>query len=162
MELNRTNTPNNSDRLVAGSFAGSGATLNVTNVGGTLLSGSTYQLFSGPVTAFTTVNLPTANTNGTISYTWQNNLAASGSITLLTGLNPNPTNITSTVGSTNLTLSWPVDYKGWTLQVQTNALTKGISTNWATVANSIATNQVIVPLVKTNQTVFYRLVLPLP
>lgn len=163
MSLNRTNLAQNSGRLAAGSFTGAGATLTVTNVGPTLVSGSTYQLFSAPVSMFTTVNLPATDATGQIAYTWQNNVAVNGSITLISGLTQTPTGITSTATSTNtLVLSWPVDHTGWTLQNQTNTLNVGVSTNWFNVAGSTTNNQVIVPVVRTNATVFYRLILPLP
>jgi hypothetical protein len=162
MDLNRSNPGQNSDRLTATGFSGSGATLNITNAGPTLISGTVFQLFNGPVTAFATVNLPSTDATGQIPYTWQNNVAANGSITLLSGLNTSPVAMTTVATSTNLDLSWPVDHIGWTLQVQTNSLAVGLNTNWSAIAASVATNRVIVPIVSTNPTVFYRLILGLP
>lgn len=162
MDLNRSNPGQNSDRLTAASFSGSGATLNITNTGGTLLSGTVFQLFNHPVTAFTTVNLPATSADGAITYTWQNNIAVDGSVTLVTGLSATPTPLTSVVNGSNLTLSWPADHTGWTLQAQTNALSVGITGTWFDVGGSAATNQVTVPVSAANPTVFYRLVLPLP
>jgi fibronectin-binding autotransporter adhesin len=161
MELNRSVTPN-ADRLSAASIAPNGATLNIVNAGATLLAGATFQLFDGAVTGFGAVNLPATDASGQIAYTWQNNLAVDGSITLLTGLNPNPTPISSVVNGGNLELSWPADRTGWTLQAQTNSLAVGLANNWANVAGSTTTNQVIVPINPANPTVFYRLTLPLP
>lgn len=163
MELNRTNSGQNSDRLSATSFSGSGVTLNITNIGPTLIGGTTFQLFNQPISAFTTVNLPATDATGLIAYSWQNNLAVNGSITLLTGVNPAPAAIVSTPTATNtLVLSWPVDRTGWVLQNQTNALNVGLSANWFVVPGSATNNQVVVPVVRTNATVFYRLTLPLP
>jgi hypothetical protein len=58
-------------------------------------------------------------------------------------------------------LTWPLDHKGWQLQAQTNSVKVGISTNWAnynpSTGPSTATNQVAIPIVLTNGTVFYRL-----
>jgi fibronectin-binding autotransporter adhesin len=161
MELNRSVTPN-ADRLSAASIVANGATLNIVNAGATLLAGATFQLFGGAVTGFGAVNLPATDASGQIAYTWQNDLAVDGSITLLTGLNPNPTPITSVVNGGNLELSWPVDHTGWTLQSQTNSLAVGLADNWGDVAGSTATNQVIVPINPANPTVFYRLTLPQP
>jgi hypothetical protein len=162
MGLNRTNSPNNSDRITAASFSGSGATLNVADVGPALFSGTVFQLFNTGVTAFSTINLP-ATSPGGIAYTWQDDIATLGSITLVTGLNPNPTNVTATVtgGGTTLTLDWPTSHIGWTLQSQTNAINVGITGTWSNVAGSAATNQVVVPIVPGNPTVFYRLTLAL-
>jgi hypothetical protein len=71
-----------------------------------------------------------------------------------------PTNILSSVVGTNLTLSWPVNHFGWRLLVQTNSLTQGLGTNWTIVANSNSTNAVIVPINRTNGSVFYELTYP--
>jgi fibronectin-binding autotransporter adhesin len=162
MSLDRSNLAQNSDRITAASFSGAGAVLNVTNAGPTLIAGTVFQLFSGPVSAFTTVNLPASDASGLITYTWQNNIAVNGSVTLLTGLSATPVPLTSVINGSNLELSWPLDHTGWTLQAQTNALNVGLTSTWATVGGSTTTNQVIVPVNPANPTVFYRLALPLP
>ncbi len=71
-----------------------------------------------------------------------------------------PTNITMSSVSNQLTLSWPLTHYGWQLQVQTNNLAVGISTNWVNVSGTIGTNQVVIPINLTNGSVFYRLVYP--
>ena len=71
-----------------------------------------------------------------------------------------PTNVTAQVVGNQLQLSWPQDHLGWRLLIQTNDLTKGLSTNWTTVPNStniMSTNIVINP---TNRSVFLKLVYP--
>jgi len=164
MNLNRTNAQTSS-RLTAASFAGSGATLTVTNLGTTLVTGDTFQLFSGPVTAFTTVNLPVASADNSITYVWDNKIAVDGTIKVLSGASPvstTPTNITSSVTGNQLTMTWPSSHIGWTLQTQTNTLSTGLSGTWFAVAGSTTTNQVIVTINPANPTVFYRLTLPLP
>ncbi len=164
MDLNRGNSPT-ADRINAASFSGSGATLNITNLGANLVTGDTFQLFSGPVTAFSAVNLPVATADNSITYVWENNIAVNGSIKVLSGaspVNPTPTNITSTVVGNTLQLSWPSSHTGWTLQAQTNALNVGLSGTWFPVAGSTTTNQVFVPINPGNPTVFYRLTLPTP
>jgi hypothetical protein len=75
-------------------------------------------------------------------------------------IQPTPTNIVFSVSSGKLTLSWPQDYTGWTLQAQTNDLNHGLGTNWISVASSTATNQIIMPINPANPAVFYRLSLP--
>ena len=72
----------------------------------------------------------------------------------------NPTNITSTLVGSTLHLAWPADHTGWTLEAQTNALTIGLSTNWVRIPGSRASNQLSVPIVPGNGSVFYRLVYP--
>src|SRR5205823_14738949 len=98
MELNRANSPTTNDLLVVtGTLTGGGA-LVVTNIGPNIANGSTFKLFSKPVTGFTSVSLPT----GGGSYSWNNTLATDGSITLVSGgMVTTPTNIvTSVAGST--------------------------------------------------------------
>jgi len=76
-------------------------------------------------------------------------------------VNTNPTNIVVSVsGGTNLVLNWPPDHTGWELQAETNSLAVGIKTNWVKVASSITTNQAVIPISRTNGSVFYRLVFP--
>jgi hypothetical protein len=55
-----------------------------------------------------------------------------------------------------LKLSWPASFTGLHLQVQTNSLTKGLSTNWFTILGTDASDSFSTPIT-TNGTVFYRL-----
>jgi pectinesterase len=59
-----------------------------------------------------------------------------------------------------LTLSWPLGQTGYRLQCQTNPPGTGLSTNWQTVANSVATNRLTIPINLINGSVFYRLIYP--
>ncbi len=155
LDLNRTATPK-CDGIVAGSFAGSGATLTVTNVGPTLATGDKFQLFSGPVNAFSTVNLPVSS--GEITYVWTNKLAIDGSIEVLSGgspVNPTPTNFTFAVSGSTLTLGWPADYTGWTLL--TNAVDVTDPGSWYPYPGSADTNLVNLTIDPTQANVFYRL-----
>ena len=68
--------------------------------------------------------------------------------------------ILSTLDGTNLILQWPGDHTSWRIQAQTNPVTVGLSTNWATLAGSSLTNQFVMPIDKTNGTVFFRMVYP--
>jgi autotransporter-associated beta strand protein len=159
MDLNRTNTPSNCDQL-AGSIA-YGGTLAVTNIGQPLQVADKFQLFPSAVTSFSGISLPATDASG-YSYTWTNNVAVDGSISVATVtppvvINPNPTNITVTVSNSLLTLSWPADHNGWVLEVQTNKLNVGLSTNWFRIGTN---NPVSVPIVTTNGAVFYRMVYP--
>lgn len=69
-----------------------------------------------------------------------------------------PTNITWSVSGANLSLSWPVGYTGWWLQVQTNSLNVGLGTNWVYVPGSSLTNDMVIPVDASQGSVFYRLV----
>ena len=104
-----------------------------------------------------------SNALNTVAYVWTNKLSLDGSIELLSGASPvntQPTNIVSSVSGGNLTLQWPADHTGWRLQMQTNALSLGLGTNWVDVAGSAATNQVTLPVDPTNPAAFFRLVYP--
>jgi autotransporter-associated beta strand protein len=131
-----------------------GGTLTVNNAGGTLVAGNTFQLFSGSLSGtFAVTNLPILPQG----LGWSNSLAANGSVTVVVSVNPNPTNITFSVSGSTLSLSWPADHLGWTLQQQTNSLATGLGTNWTDVAGSTSINSTNITVDLTQPTVFYRL-----
>ena len=66
----------------------------------------------------------------------------------------NPTNITASVSSCTLTIAWPADHIGWTLQAKTNDLGSG---QWVDLPGSDAVNAVVIPINPVNPSVFYRL-----
>jgi len=78
------------------------------------------------------------------------------SITLLSPVNLNPAPLQFSVSGNQLTLGWPTNM-GWTLQVQTNSSSTGLSTNWVNVPNSTTITNFVVPINPTNGSVFYRL-----
>lgn len=158
MRIDRSATIN-SDRLVAPSVVvHSGATLTVVNLGSTnLAAGDTFTLFSTPITgSFSTVTLPALP--GTNVY-WTNNLAVNGTIAVaaIVSVNTNSPYVTNSFSGGNLTLAWPADHTGWTLQAQTNSAGVGLGTNWVDVPGSTLTNAVLIPINSTNAAVFYRL-----
>jgi 4-phytase/acid phosphatase len=69
----------------------------------------------------------------------------------------NPTNITASVSSNTLTVAWPADHIGWTLQAQTNGLSSG---QWSDLPGSSDVNLVEIPINLANPAVFYRLSRP--
>jgi hypothetical protein len=94
----------------------------------------------------------TAIYNGDSTYMGSTNTLVVGG-----GVNTTPTNIVTSVSGNQLTLTWPADHTGWTLQVQTNSINTGLSDNWHDVPGSTAINQVIITIDPANPTVFYRL-----
>jgi autotransporter-associated beta strand protein len=68
--------------------------------------------------------------------------------------------MSAAISSGQLHLNWPQDHTGWALQTQTNSPGTGLGTNWVTVAGSAETNQMVIPVVSTNGSVFLRLVYP--
>ena len=71
-----------------------------------------------------------------------------------------PTDLVMQTSGSQLQLSWPQDHLGWRLEIQTNDLTSGLSTNWATVPNSTNVTAVSIAISPTNGSVFLRLVYP--
>ena len=68
-----------------------------------------------------------------------------------------PTNLLWSVSNNTLTLSWPSNYLGWILQVQTNSSTTGLTTHWVAIPGSSSVTRTNVPWGGTNSSVFYRL-----
>jgi fibronectin type 3 domain-containing protein len=79
--------------------------------------------------------------------------SATNTLVIVNSINTTPTNIVSSVSGDQLTLSWPADHTGWTLQAQTNSLTG----TWYDVEGSAATNQIIITIDPANPAVFYRM-----
>jgi len=71
-----------------------------------------------------------------------------------------PTTLAVVLAANTLNFSWPSNYLGCRLQVQTNGQTRGLGTNWFDVPNSGQTNNLVLPLDATKGSVFYRLVYP--
>ena len=153
MQINRTNVVNSAE-LSAPTFVNGGSIiLTVTNVGSTnLAAGDKFQLFNQAFTGgFVVTNLPTLPLP---QMYWTNNIAVDGSIAVVSTVNPNPTNITTSVSGNILTLSWPADHQGWTLQQNTNGIA---STNWQNVAGSTGTTSTNITIDPTVPSIFYRL-----
>lgn len=154
MDLDRTNALP-SDEMVSPSFAASG-TLTVTNLGPDLETGDRFQLFSTNVTGFTAVNLPAKSASGSVSYTWQDNIATDGSITVLSGApHLTPPNLGVSVSSGSLNLSWPPDHLGWTLE--TNAVGVADTNAWFSYPGSDTTTNEVIAIDRNTTNVFFRL-----
>ena len=157
-ELNRDAATNDQLR-VTGTLA-LGGTLTVTNLSGTLVAGDSFPLFSsaGTTGVFAATNLPPLNTNAP-ALAWNFN-PTNGVLSVIQLIATNPVSLVFSNSGTSLTLNWPADHTGWRLQAQTNALGAGLGTNWTTVDSSTNVSQLTIPVVPTNDSVFYRLVFP--
>jgi len=157
MRINRDSGPT-SDNLVATSIA-YGGSLVISNLSTTALTtADTFQLFNPGSHSGNFLSIVGSPGPG-LAYSFNQN---SGVLSIVTStINPNPTNITFQVGSGNLTLSWPADHTGWTLQ--SNALDLGNASDWFDYPPSTGSrdvNQVVIPLSSANTNVFFRLKLP--
>src|ERR1017187_3531362 len=121
------------------------------------ISGGATNLIAGANTSSYTTNSPTVSAgyfvvvgNGSTSIT-----SSVANLNIFTsGI------VTATVSGGVVSLSWPSDNIGWWLQVQTNSLAIGLSTNWVDLADVTMTNQMVLPLNTGNGCVFYRLLRP--
>ncbi len=136
--------------------AAAGATLTVTNLGPALVIGDSFQLFSQPVTNGDLVTISSRPAPGLM---YSNYLAVDGSVKVAASTALWSTNLNFSVVGNALTLSWPADHIGWTLQVQTNTLAVGLATNWFDVPNSTTVGTNVVTINTSAPTVFYRMML---
>ena len=152
MEMNRA-LGQNSDRLVTsgGSITGGGTLTNV-NIGAALQVGDTFQFFTSGVSGIT-ANLQTLDLTNAVTYTWNNNIASSGSVSVASVTPIAPPTLNAVQTGNTIALSWTGPFK---LQSQTNSLSVGISTNWFNYPGGTV-SPVNVTINPTNKTVFYRL-----
>jgi autotransporter-associated beta strand protein len=143
-------TTDSASKVAASSVTYAG-TLFATNISGTLSAGQNFTIFSGTSSG----NFSTIAGRPGFGLAWSFN-SASGVLSVA-GIATDPTNITFSASGGKLNLSWPADHLGWTLQVQTNSVAKGLSTNWVTVPNSTSVDSTNFPIASTNGVAFYRL-----
>jgi hypothetical protein len=75
--------------------------------------------------------------------------------------NLTPPMLTNSVSGTTLSLSWPADRLGYTLQVKTSSLNQGLSGGmWNPVPGSSSVTSMNLPVNMNSDTVFYRLLYP--
>ena len=154
IEVNKT--AGTRDQVVGLSNVTYGGTLFATNLAGSLNIGDSFTIFS---TAAHTGNFASITGSPGVGKAWSFN-TNSGVLSVVVGVNSNPTNIVSKVNGNNLELSWPADHTGWRLQSQTNTLATGLGTNWVDVAGSTTVNSVTNVINPTKGAVFYRMVYP--
>jgi autotransporter-associated beta strand protein len=134
--------------------------LKIVNVGSAPLQvGDIFTVFSasgGISGAFSSTN--TVSSGQVV--TWNINSPSPGQITVASVTAATPPTISNSVSGNTLTLNWPAEYAGWILQVQTNALSTGLGTNWVNVPGSDAANSATITINPADGSVFYRLVAP--
>lgn len=155
MELDRGASPVNSDRLVVQQSLTYGGTLHLINTGAPLQVGDTFQLFDAP--AYTgSFSAVTADTPGQTVQWDLSRLAVDGTVRVAS-VGTAAVSLSWQQSDGQLILSWPAEETGWELQVQTNTLVLGLSTNWVPVPGSTLTNRMVIPLDRQAPSVFYRL-----
>jgi len=159
INLNRTNATTSAQLSVSGGLT-YGGTLVLKNIGGQLAVNDTFTLFPTAGTgSFSSVQSITPGQ----TVTWDTTqLNVNGTVKVLSVTSTAPptltTSVTTGAGGSSLTITWPAGNTGYTLQMQSNPITMGISTNWVNVAGSSTTNMVTVPIDPTAGSTFYRLI----
>jgi fibronectin-binding autotransporter adhesin len=85
-------------------------------------------------------------------------LAGSGSLQVSVAVATNPTNLLFSVSGNTLSLSWPGDHLGWTLQ--TNAVSVAAPASWFPYPGSASVTNVTININPAAANVFFRLVYP--
>ncbi len=152
IELNKAGGTNDQLR-VNGSLA-YGGSLIVTNLAGVLWAGDSFQIFNASSTsgAFAATNLPSLPAG--FSWQW---MPVNGTLTILSSVALNPTNVLVHPGGNTLELSWPADHLGW--HIETNAVDVTDPNSWFPLPGSEATNQVFLPIPSAGNA-FFRLSFP--
>jgi len=154
IEVNKT--AGTRDQIVGLPSVTYGGTLFATNLSGTLNIGDNFTIFT---TAAHTGNFAGITGTPGVGKAWSFN-PTTGVLSVIVGVNGNPTNIVAKVNGSNLELSWPADHTGWRLQAQTNSLATGLATNWVDVTGSTLVNSVTNVINPAKPAVFYRMVYP--
>lgn len=144
-------TPANTSVIIGGNVTYGGVLKIATN--GTFTAGQQFRLFSGAgaTNASNFASLEGSPGSGlTFSFT-------NGVLSVAATMAQNPTNITFTVSSSTLALSWPADHLGWILQQQTNSLSTGLGTNWVDVPNSQNVTSTNINISPVTPSAYYRL-----
>jgi autotransporter-associated beta strand protein len=155
MKISKGASPNADQLVIPGQPLTYAGTLTVTNLGPLpLAAGDVFTLFNAAsyTGAFAITNLPVLASG--LGWVWT---PTNGTLAVVATVATNPTNLVASVSGGQLTLSWPPDHSGWTLQSQTNSLAAGLSALWYDLPGSTSTNQMTFPLDVTKPTVFYRL-----
>jgi autotransporter-associated beta strand protein len=160
MEIGKTGSNLESDRLVCGNLLAFGGTLIVTNLGpDELVRGDSFKLFSASVQAegsFGTLVLPPLEGD----LLWDaSTLATDGTLRVAAPEPPTPPTLVVLSSSSSLTLSWPLDYWSYVLQGQTNTTASGVTSNWHPVPG-VVSNTFTIPLDPAASSMFFRLVKP--
>lgn len=156
LELSKTGVALTNDVLVCGGTLTFGGQLVVTHLGPTdLAAGDSFQVFHAAdfaASAFATISLPALPGD----LLWDTSTLGTDGTLRVAPAAP-PLAVQSDPGS--LTLSWPTNYVGYTLQGQTNAPGQGLEGQWAPVPG-VSNNTFTLPLDPTAGSMFFRLIKP--
>jgi hypothetical protein len=141
------------------------ATLGATgyNLRQSITNGEPYKIIGTNVNSLAFTN--TGLTNGLMYYYTITATNSAGESDVSPQANARPTaaalpqlNWMTNPAAGQLTLSWPFDHTGWSLQMQTNSINVGLGTNWVIVPGSDSTNLLTMPVNPGSGTAFFRLI----
>jgi autotransporter-associated beta strand protein len=133
-----------------------GGSLALSNLTGSISASNTFKLFAANTYRGAFASLVPSIPGPNLAWN-TNTLTTDGTLRVVS---TSPVTMANSISNGLLTLSWPADHTSWRLQVQTNSLSRGLSTNWFTVPNAIVTNQMTFTVDPANGCVFYRLIYP--
>ena len=154
MELNSTTN----DQIRAESIV-FGGTLTVENIGSSLKAGDAFLLFDATdySGAFDSISLPALTTG----LSWTNSLAFNGTLAVYDPnaviIDTTPVSMAYSISESALTITWPVDHTGWTLEANTNSL---IDPDWFVIEDSTLTNTISIPIYPHANHSFFRMRAP--
>ena len=121
---------------------------------GTFTAGQSFTLFSGAsVTSPSNFSSIVGSPGSGLFFSFTN-----GVLSVASAGPSGPASLTNSVSGNTLSLSWPAG-QGWRLQMQTNSLSTGLSSNWVYITDgSVSSTNITVDV--TKPTVFYRLTYP--
>jgi autotransporter-associated beta strand protein len=155
MELDAASHTN--DLITGMASVNYGGQLVLTNLDGAFAAGDSFKLFGAGTYNGTFASIIWPPLTGAL--VWTNKLAVDGTIGVIAPVNTTPTNLVYEATSGMLTLNWPEDHISWRLEVQTNALDSGLTTNWFPLGYE-TTNTASFPIDPSAGSVFYRLTYP--
>ena len=135
--------------LIQGLTVGGAASMGRTDLG-TLAVGNKADMVAYSLDLFAMSPAALANNDTKVLSTWVGGKIAYNSKTA--------TDISVNIQPDGITLSWPLDFMSWTLQMQTNLAGIGSSTNWVAVPGAARTNQFFIPIDQSKSAAFYRLI----
>ncbi len=144
-----------------GTLVLNGNAFTVNTASGLPLAAATYPIVQQASGSISSSGSYPAVTGTAIGAGYTGAISVSGNtVSLVIQSGPPTPKMTYSVSGGTMGISWPASYLGWTLQVQTNALSVGLqmaSNAWFDIPGTAAVTSTNLPINRANPSVFYRL-----